>query len=169
MEDLERIELLLLDVDGVLTDGRIIYDDQGRQIKEFNAKDGLGIRLLMDFGIQVGIITGRTSDALLHRCHDLGISLLYQDVRDKVTALNAVLEITGISYEHTAFMGDDLPDIPVMKRVGIPIAVSDAHEDVKLTARLVTKKKGGHGAVREISDGILKAKGLWPGVVNRFR
>ncbi|MFO7964541.1 MAG: HAD hydrolase family protein [Desulfobacterales bacterium] len=168
MEALGSIDLLLLDVDGVLTDGSIIYDDRGIQIKAFSTKDGLGIRLLMESGVGVGILTGRTSDALEHRCRNLGISILYQNVTDKVDALDAVLKSTGVSYGRTAYMGDDLPDIPVMKKVGLPIAVSDAHDEVKKAAKIITQKTGGHGAVREIADAVLKAKNLWPDILKRF-
>ena len=159
---------MLLDVDGVLTDGRVIYDDNGGQIKEFNAKDGLGIRLLLEFGIGVGIITGRESKALTHRCRNLGLSLLFQGVKNKTKSLEEILDRTGIPASKTAFMGDDLPDLPVMKRVGVPIAVSDAHKEILSDAALVTSAKGGHGAVREICDAILKAQGLWPRVLERF-
>lgn len=155
-------------MDGVLTDGRVIYDDRGGQIKEFNAKDGLGIRLLLEFGIEVGIITGRESRALAHRCENLGLSLLFQGVKNKTKTLDIILDRTGIPASETAFMGDDLPDLPVMKRVGVPIAVSDAHTDILPRAALVTSAKGGQGAVREICDALLKAKGLWPQVLERF-
>jgi len=165
---LTPIELLLLDVDGVLTDGKVIYDDAGGEIKEFDVKDGLGIRLLAECGVRVGIITGRSSKALLHRCQNIGIKLLFQGVDDKAAAFGRVLEQTGIPAENIAYMGDDLPDLPVLNRVGVPIAVSDAHEAVKSSAAIVTQAKGGRGAVREICDAILKAKGLWPGVIKRF-
>lgn len=157
-----------MDVDGVLTDGRIVYDDNGVQTKEFSTKDGLGIRLLMDFGVQVGIITGRESKALYHRCNNLGIDLLFQGVKDKTAALNGILKQTGISARETAFIGDDLPDLSVMKTVGLPIAVADAQKDIILNSKIVTAAKGGYGAVREVCEAILKAKNLWPEVINRF-
>jgi 3-deoxy-D-manno-octulosonate 8-phosphate phosphatase (KDO 8-P phosphatase) len=165
---LTPIELLLLDVDGVLTDGKVIFDDAGTQIKEFNAKDGLGIRLLSDYGVKVGIITGRSSQALLHRCQNLGITLLFQGVDNKAAAFMQILEQTGIPAECITFIGDDLPDLPILRRVGVPVAVCDAHEAVKSSAAIVTLAKGGQGAVREICDAILKAKGLWPEVIRRF-
>jgi 3-deoxy-D-manno-octulosonate 8-phosphate phosphatase (KDO 8-P phosphatase) len=160
--------LLILDVDGVLTDGRIIYDDHGYQIKEFNARDGLGIRLLMDAGIEVGIITGRTSKALAHRCEDLGISYLFQGVKNKSAELDRLLKQTGIPAENAAYAGDDLVDLPPMKKVGIPIAVSDACKEVISAAKFVTAAKGGSGAVREICEAILKSKGVWHQVLERF-
>lgn len=155
-------------MDGVLTDGKVIYDDAGAQIKEFNAKDGLGIRLLANFGVKVGIITGRSSQALFHRCENLGIELLFQGVDDKLAAFKQILDQTGIPRENIAYVGDDLPDLPILRCVGVPIAVFDAHEAVKSSAAIITLAKGGQGAVREICDAILKAKGLWPEVIKRF-
>jgi 3-deoxy-D-manno-octulosonate 8-phosphate phosphatase (KDO 8-P phosphatase) len=166
--DFKRVKLLLMDVDGVLTTGKVIYDDSGAQIKAFHVKDGLGIRMLMDFGIQVGIITGRKSTALAHRCADLGIDLLYQGIRDKAAALNEILDKTGVSAMETAFVGDDLPDLAVMKRVGVPVAVADSCKEILASARFITTERGGRGAVREICEAVLKAKGFWPKVVERF-
>ena len=165
---LKTIGLLLLDVDGVLTTGQVIYNDEGQETKIFSVKDGLGLRLVKEAGIPVGIITGRRSMALVHRCENLGITLLKDGIRDKAAALKAVLEETGATAEHTAFVGDDLPDLPVMRRVGVPIAVGDAHELVKQAAVLTTKAPGGRGAVREICEEILKAKGLWDDLVQRL-
>ncbi len=158
---LGKIRLLLLDVDGVLTDGGIIYDDSGAQIKIFNSKDGLGIRLLTDAGIQVGIVTGRRSQALTHRCKNLGIDLLYDGITNKSAMLDRISESTGIAPAEMAFMGDDSPDIPIMRQVGISIAVADAHESVKKSAMIKTLAPGGRGAVREVCDAILAAYGLY--------
>lgn len=165
---LSDTQLLLLDVDGVLTDGTITYTDSGEQIKRFNAKDGLGLRLLMDAGIKVGIITGRSSQALVHRCRDLKIDLIFQGTIDKSKALDAVRTETGIDTDRIAFVGDDLIDLPVMTRVGIPICVFDALPDVKKHAIYVTDACGGKGAVREICEKILKAKGLWETILARY-
>jgi 3-deoxy-D-manno-octulosonate 8-phosphate phosphatase (KDO 8-P phosphatase) len=165
---LKQISLLLLDVDGVLTTGQVIYNDAGQETKVFDARDGLGLRLLMEAGIPVGIITGRRSMALVHRCNNLGITLLKDGVRDKAAALAAILEETGLSAPQTAFVGDDLPDLPVMRRVGVPIAVGDAHELVKQAAAWTTRAGGGCGAVREISEGILKARGEWDLLIKRL-
>jgi 3-deoxy-D-manno-octulosonate 8-phosphate phosphatase (KDO 8-P phosphatase) len=165
---LKQINLLLLDVDGVLTDGAVIYTDQGDEIKQFHVKDGLGLRLLMDAGIRVGIITGRKSGALAARCDNLGIDLLYDGVKDKVAALETILDKTGFTASETAFAGDDLPDICVMKRVGLAIAVADAADEVRQAAHLVTRQKGGGGAVREICERILKARGKWNEIIIRF-
>lgn len=165
---LKQISLLLLDVDGVLTTGQVIYDDNGHETKIFNVRDGLGIRLLMEAGIHVGIVTGRRSKALVHRCNNLGITLLKDGIRDKAAALEEIFKETGLSSEETAFMGDDLPDLAIMKRVGLPIAVGDAHETVKKAAAITTDAKGGCGAVREISERILKSKGKWEGLIQRL-
>ncbi|MCK5686451.1 HAD-IIIA family hydrolase [bacterium] len=165
---LANIELLLLDVDGVLTDGGIIYSDSGEQIKKFNAKDGLGIKLLMEAGVKVGIISGLSSNALKHRCNKLGITLLFTDIKDKAKALDSILTKTGINAEKMAFVGDDLIDLPVIKRVGVSFCVSDASCDIKKHCDIITDLKGGHGAVREVCEQILKAKGLWEDILNKY-
>ena len=158
---LKKIKLLLLDVDGVLTDGSIIYNDHSEETKVFNVKDGLGIRLLMEAGINVCLVTGRSSKALYHRCKDLGITMLFDGVEDKAGVLDIISEQTGVSPEEIAFIGDDLPDLPLMKIVGLSIAVDDSHEVVLEKACMVTSAKGGAGAVREVCEEILKAQGLW--------
>lgn len=165
---LKQIRLLLLDVDGVLTDGSIIYSDSGNETKRFNVKDGLGIRLLMESGIKVGIVTGRDSKALMYRCKNLGISAIYTAVRDKAGMLDRIIEAVGGATETTAYMGDDLPDIALMDRVGLSIAVADAHEYVRRHADWVTAAKGGCGAVREVCEMLLQAQGLWDKIVERF-
>lgn len=165
---LKQIALVLLDVDGVLTAGQVIYDDTGQETKVFHVRDGLGIRMLMEAGLTVGIVTGRRSMALVHRCKNLGINLLKDGVRDKAAALEDILKETGVSASATAFVGDDLPDLPIMHRVGVPIAVGDAHERVKQAAVLTTQANGGQGAVREISERILDAKGEWEPLIKRL-
>ncbi|MFO7713986.1 KdsC family phosphatase [Desulfosarcina sp.] len=165
---LKQISLILLDVDGVLTTGQVIYNDAGQETKVFNVRDGLGIRMLMEAGLQVGIVTGRRSMALVHRCRNLGIHLLKDGVRDKAAALESILKETGVTAAHTAFVGDDLPDLPIMRRVGVPMAVGDAHDQVKQVAVLTTRARGGCGAVREISERILKARGDWEMLIHRL-
>ncbi len=165
---LKDIDLLLLDVDGVLTDGAITYSDSGEQVKSFNAADGLGLRLLMKAGIQVGIITGRESKALGYRCANLGITLLFEGIRDKTKIPDQISASTGISIEKMAYAGDDLIDLPVMKRVGVSISVANACKEVKDRSDWVTGCCGGHGAVREICEGILKAKDLWQGILEQY-
>lgn len=165
---LSQIKLLLLDVDGVLTDGKIIHGNSGEEIKGFNVKDGLGIRLLMNAGIRVGIITGRSSKALSKRCRELGIDLLYQGVKDKVKILETILVTTGTSLTQIAFVGDDLPDLPVMSKVGLSITVSDASPEVIERADMITSFKGGNGAVREVCEAILKSQNLWQQATDRY-
>jgi 3-deoxy-D-manno-octulosonate 8-phosphate phosphatase (KDO 8-P phosphatase) len=167
-DKLKGIKLLLLDVDGVLTDGSIIFHDSGEETKVFNSKDGLGIHLLLKAGIQVGIVTARKSPALRFRCKDLGITLLYEGVYDKATTLGQIAEKTSVPPEKTVFIGDDLLDLPMFRRVGLGIAVSDAHERVLEEADLVTQAKGGAGAVREVCDAILKSNGLWERVIEQL-
>lgn len=166
---LDLVQLVLLDVDGVLTDGRITYTDSGEQIKSFSSKDGLGLRLLMNSGIDAGIITGRkASGALVHRCRNLGIDLLFDDVKDKARALSRIADRTGIAPGFMVYVGDDLIDLPVMKRVGVSVAVGDAVEEVRQRADMVTTAPGGHGAVREVCEAILKAKNLWDQALEPF-
>jgi 3-deoxy-D-manno-octulosonate 8-phosphate phosphatase (KDO 8-P phosphatase) len=162
------IAVLLLDVDGVLTDGQIIYDDDGHETKNFNVRDGLGLRLLMGAGIQIGVVTGRKSQALRHRCSDLGIQWVYDAVTDKAAIIDRILADTGVLAENLAFIGDDLPDIPLMKRVGMAIAVADAHELVQRHADWITTAPGGCGAVREVCEALLNARGLWEEIAGRF-
>lgn len=166
--DLSKIELLLLDVDGVLTDGSVTYSDAGEQIKQFSVKDGLGLRLLMDNGVKAGIITGRKSLALLHRCKDLGIDLIFDGIKDKAAALKSITKSTGIDPNHIAFAGDDLIDLPVIRRVGVSFCVADASKEVKEHTDIVTRNNGGCGAVREICEMILKAKGTWHLVLDQY-
>ena len=168
LNKLKKIKLLLLDVDGVLTDGGIIYHDNGAETKVFNVKDGLGIRLLLEAGIHLGIITGRRSNALSFRCKDLGINLIYDGVKNKIDVLDALLDQTGVSAEEVAFIGDDLPDLKLMKTIGLSIAVGDAHKVILDNADMVTSANGGHGAVREVCETILKAKGLWENILERL-
>ncbi len=165
---MKQVRLVLLDVDGVLTAGEIIYDDAGQQIKVFNVKDGIGIRMLKEAGIGVGIITGRTCKALHHRCENLGIDLLFDGVYRKDEALKKISANTGIDIAEMAFVGDDLPDLPVMKQVGLAVAVGDAHEIVRQNAHVVTRAPGGRGAIREISEAILKAQGKWDDLIKRL-
>ncbi len=165
---LKKIKLLLLDVDGVMTEGNIIYNDNGTETKIFNVKDGLGLRLLMDSGILTGIVTGRSSNALRHRCKNLGINYIFDGISDKGSLLNSIIKKTSIPSDEIAFAGDDLPDIPLLKLVGLSIAVADAHEKVKEHADMITVSNGGRGAVREICETILMAKGLWEQAINDF-
>ena len=165
---LKSIKMVLLDVDGVLTTGDIIYNDKGEQTKIFNVKDGVGIRLLKEAGIKVAIITGRKGQALHHRCVNLGIDMVFDGIRHKDQALETVAARTGIAEEAMAYVGDDLPDLPIMKRVGLSVAVADSHELLRRQAHVTTHARGGKGAVREISEIILKAQGLWDDLIGRL-
>lgn len=165
---LSKIRLLLLDVDGVLTDGNIIYNASGEEVKNFDAKDGLGLRLLIDAGIKVGIITGRTSKALKYRLSELNIDLIRDDVKNKAIALQEIVAKTGIKPEFVAFAGDDLIDISAMRRAGVAFCVPDAHQEVRSRADIITNAQGGKGAVREICEIILNAQGKWISILERF-
>jgi 3-deoxy-D-manno-octulosonate 8-phosphate phosphatase (KDO 8-P phosphatase) len=167
-EALKRIRLLLLDVDGVLTDGGIIYSDRGEEIKAFHVRDGLGIRLVINSGIEVGIVTGRSSKALFHRCRNLGISRVHDGVTDKVSALESIRADTGFAEAQVAFVADDLPDLAIMARVGLAVAVADADALVREKAGWVTSAMGGKGAVREVCEAILQAQGRWQKAVGTF-
>lgn len=168
VDKLKHIKLLLLDVDGVLTDGSIIYNDNAEETKVFNVKDGLGIRLLIEAGIDVSVVTGRTSKALLHRCKNLGISYIFDGIGDKASVMDSVITQTGVLPKEIAFIGDNLPDLSLMKLVGLSIAVADAHEKLLEKADMVTSAKGGFGAVREVCETILKAQGLLENIIRRF-
>jgi len=168
LNKLKGIKLLIIDVDGVLTDGSIIYNDNGVETKVFSVKDGLGIKLLMEAGINLCIATGRRSNALNNRCKNLGIVHIFDGVRDKAAILDLILDQVGVSADEVAFIGDDLPDLALMKMVGLSIAVADAHKTVLENADMVTSAKGGAGAVREACEAILKAQGLWENILERF-
>jgi 3-deoxy-D-manno-octulosonate 8-phosphate phosphatase (KDO 8-P phosphatase) len=168
-ERLKLIKLLILDVDGVLTDGKIIYNDRGEEIKAFDVKDGHGIKLLMRSGIEIALITGRESEVVLHRARDLGIEQVYQKVTNKMEVYEKILNDKKLEDENVGFVGDDLVDIPVLKRVGFSAAVLDAVSEVKEIADYIASKKGGGGAVREICELLLKAQNKWKGVIERYQ
>jgi 3-deoxy-D-manno-octulosonate 8-phosphate phosphatase (KDO 8-P phosphatase) len=149
------IKLLVLDVDGVLTDGRLYYTAEGEALKVFHVRDGHGIKSLLAAGIAVAIISGRSSTALERRARELGITHIQQGVDDKGTALQSLITELGLSTKQCACLVDDTPDLPMMAIVGLPVAVADAHPRVLAAARLVTRLPGGTGAVRELADLIL--------------
>jgi len=163
----ENIRLVVLDVDGVLTDGRIIYTDAGEEIKCFHVRDGHGIRLLQEAGITVAIITGRRSQAVAHRAQNLHITHVYQGVRDKVAILRQLQEELGLSPAATAVMGDDLVDLAMMRQAGLAAAVADAPAAVQEHAQWLSSVPGGRGAVRELAELILKAQGHWEKILAR--
>lgn len=163
-----RLKLILLDVDGVLTDGRLYYNQEGERIKVFDVKDGLGIKLLQSVGLKVGAISGRDSPALRERVRELKISPAILGEYKKLRALENILKELNIEPEETAFIGDDLPDLAPMQRVGFAIAVSNAHELVKSFAHYITKAKGGEGAVREVAELILSLRGELDSILRTF-
>ena len=172
-QDLERrakgIKLLLMDCDGVLTDGRLTLLADGDEQKTFHARDGHGIKLLHRAGLQTGIISGRASGAVERRAHELGIAYVRQNEKDKIRAFEELLGEGKVSADQCAFVGDDLPDIPVMLRVGLAVAVADAVEETKQAAHYITEHKGGRGAVRDVTELILKSQGRWEELMRRYR
>jgi 3-deoxy-D-manno-octulosonate 8-phosphate phosphatase (KDO 8-P phosphatase) len=165
---LAPIQLLVLDVDGVLTDGTLFYTARGDEAKQFSVRDGLGIKLLMKAGIDVAVITGRTSMAVALRCRELGIEAeqIVQGSRDKAADLDRIQSQLGVDDSCTAAMGDDLPDLPILARVGFSACPADAVPEVLAACDFVCGVAGGKGAVREVSELVLKAKGQWSGLVS---
>jgi 3-deoxy-D-manno-octulosonate 8-phosphate phosphatase (KDO 8-P phosphatase) len=167
-ERLLKIKLLLLDVDGVMTDGRIVYDANEVESKFFNVKDGHGIKMVQRGGIEVGIISGRQSQVVTNRATELGIDLISQKAIDKLAPYLEILEKTGLDDSQVAFMGDDIIDIPILRRVGFAAAPADAVEEVKPYVHFISRNSGGCGAVREICDLLLKEQGKWAEVTSRY-
>jgi 3-deoxy-D-manno-octulosonate 8-phosphate phosphatase (KDO 8-P phosphatase) len=165
---LARVQLLLLDVDGVLTDGGVTWNNQGIESKTFHIRDGLGLRLWQRAGGRTGIVTGRSSHVVQLRAEELGIQFVRQGVEDKLAAAAAVVAECGVSWEQTAFVGDDLPDLPVVARCGVGVAVADACPELVAAATTVTRLPGGRGAVRELIERMLRARGSWDAVVARY-
>lgn len=168
IESAKKIKLLLLDVDGVLTDGRLYYGNSGEEMKAFNIQDGLGIKLLQKGGVQVGIITGRVSQLLQRRADELGIDPVIQGREDKLTALNELLQNHAIQMDEIAFVGDDLPDLSVIRRVGLGITPANGSTANASAANWQTGKRGGDGAVREVAEMILQAQGKLQSLVAEF-
>lgn len=166
--DARVIRLLVLDVDGVMTDGGIIIDDEGRETKVFHVRDGFGIRLWQRLGGEAAIITGRSSRVVSHRAAELRIQHVMQGVADKAEALAALLARSGRTARETAAIGDDLNDLPLLAAVGYPLAVADAAPEVRRAARFVTSRPGGRGAVREAIEHLLIAQGRWSEAVGLF-
>jgi YrbI family 3-deoxy-D-manno-octulosonate 8-phosphate phosphatase len=165
----KKIKLLLTDVDGVLTDGNMYFVENQRsslvEIKGFHAQDGIGLRLLRQFGIQTGMITGRISPAAEGRAKSLNMKYVYQGFLEKLEPFEQIAKKSKLKYSQIAFIGDDLTDLPVLKKAGLACATHNAVDEVKNISHFVTKKKGGEGAVREICDFILKAQGKWPQIL----
>lgn len=167
-EKLKKIKMLILDVDGVMTDGRIIMDGEGLETKNFNVRDGHGLVMIQRYGIQVAILTGRTSAVVDHRARDLKITEVYQGALNKKEIFSRILQKNNLTPDVIAYVGDDIVDIPVLKLVGFSVAVADATDLVKKTVDYVTVNRGGQGAVREICDMLLMAQERWPEVASRY-
>ena len=165
---LQKIKLLALDVDGVLTDGSIYISPAGEVFKGFNAKDGMGISCALRSGLQIAVITGRQSPIVERRCEELGIPLLQQGVKDKRLALQQMAQELGLTREEIAYMGDDLNDIPAFKASGLNLVPADAAMEVLTVADIITKASGGRGAVREAITMILAAQDNWEQIVNSY-
>ncbi len=164
----KEIVLLLLDVDGVLTDGTIYFTHEGTETKGFNTQDGFGIRLLKKIGVDVGLITARSSEAVRKRAENLGLQHVYQGVDNKITAYEQLLTELDIDSSKVAYVGDDWLDFPLLRRVGFSVAVANGVHEVKHLADYVTRKTGGHGAVREVCDLIIDAKGMQEKLLEEF-
>jgi 3-deoxy-D-manno-octulosonate 8-phosphate phosphatase (KDO 8-P phosphatase) len=162
IEKLAAIKLLVLDVDGVLTDGRFFLTERGEEYKAFDSKDGHGLRMLMKAGVGVLIISGRNSKAVDHRAKELGITGVYQGIRSKEALLLDILAQGHLEKKEICCVGDDLPDLPLFSHAGVSVAVADAVPELRQAATFITKSRGGAGAVREVCELILKAKDLWP-------
>ncbi|HEV3104616.1 MAG TPA: HAD family hydrolase [Trinickia sp.] len=157
-ERASRVKLMIFDVDGVLTDGSLLFTADGDYMKSFNSMDGHGLKLLREAGIETAIITGRRSGIVQARAHELGISHVYQGAADKATAFNELLGVAGVTAEQCGYMGDDWPDLGVMMTCGFAAAPANAHPEVIARAHWVAQTRGGHGAVREVCDAILRAQ-----------
>ena len=169
MQDkLAKIKLLLLDVDGVLTNGQIIYDNQGNELKAFDVKDGHGLKLLQRAGIKIGIITGRSSDVVRLRAKELGIEILYQGALRKLEPYLEILSEQGLTDDQVAYVGDDVIDLPILRRVGFSATVADAVPEVPPLVDYVASRPGGRGAVREICDLLLRASGQWDELTKKY-
>jgi 3-deoxy-D-manno-octulosonate 8-phosphate phosphatase (KDO 8-P phosphatase) len=167
-EKLKKIKMLILDVDGVMTDGGIIMDKDGCEMKQFNVRDGHGLVMIQRYGLKVAILTGRTSPVVERRARDLKIEEVYQGALNKKEVLTQILAKNNLTPDAIAYMGDDLVDIPVLKTVGFSATVADALDLVKKTVDYVTKNKGGRGAVREVCEMLLMAQGYWSQVADRY-
>ena len=168
LEKASRIRLVVFDVDGVLTDGSLYIGDDGQEYKAFHSRDGHGIKMLLGQGVEIAVITGRTSRVVEHRMKNLGITQVYQGKLDKLPAFQELLEKLGIAEEQTAYVGDDVVDLPVMRRVGLAIAVQDAHPLVRQHSHWQTPNPGGRGAARDVCELIMEARGVLDGEMSRY-
>ena len=168
LERARKTRLLMMDVDGVLTDGRIIQDGQGHELKVFDVKDGHGIVMAHRAMLRTALISGRASETITQRAGELGIKLVFQKVWNKLEVYEKILVDAALTHDQVAYIGDDLIDIPLLRRVGLAVAVADAVDEVKAAAHVVTQRPGGQGAVREVIELILKAQGHWDSLIERY-
>lgn len=168
MSRIKKVKALFLDVDGVLSDGKIVVDNNGIETKFFDVQDGFGIVLLRKYGFKTAIISARATSSVTHRANDLKIDIVRQDAYPKINAYKEILKELKLKDEHVCFMGDDLPDLGVLKKVGFAVAVANASGEVKDVAHYVTRKSGGNGAIREVIELILKAQGHWDTIVQEM-
>ena len=164
----KKIKILVMDVDGVLTGGEVILDRQGNELKMFHVRDGHGIKMIQRTGMKTAIITGRSSNVVTIRAEELGIVDVFQGSKDKLPTFRELLERHGLDEEEAAYIGDDIVDIPVMRRAGLSFTVADAEQYVKEAAHFVAGRNGGRGAVREVIDLLLKARGEWEAVTAKY-
>jgi 3-deoxy-D-manno-octulosonate 8-phosphate phosphatase (KDO 8-P phosphatase) len=172
MDRAKKIKVILMDVDGVMTDGKLYYmpgpDGQMVETKGFNSQDGLGLHFCYHAGILTGVISGRNSPATVERCKMLNMKYVYQGLLDKIASYEEVLADAGVTREETAFIGDDFTDVPLFHRAGLAVAVANARTEVKEAAHYVTHVNGGDGAVREVIEMILKSQGKWDSVLDKY-
>ena len=168
MQKAKNIKLLICDVDGVLTDGGLYFDQRGDEFKRFNVQDGYGLKLAMSFGIEVGVISARKSPVVEYRLKDLGIKHYYQGQHDKKVGLLDLLKKLDVNLMQTAYIGDDIIDLPIMTQVGLSIAVSNSVDSIKIYADYITKMEGGNGAVREVCDLLLSVQGFDQQLLQRY-
>jgi YrbI family 3-deoxy-D-manno-octulosonate 8-phosphate phosphatase len=166
---LDKIDLLILDVDGVLTDGRIIYDSRGADIKAFHSQDGQGLKYWLRAGHEAAILSGRASRTIRLRAKDLGIRVVYEGAKDKLPVFEKILKRLGRTPDRACYVGDDLVDVPAMARAGFAVAPPGAADETKRVAHYITRREGGAGAVRETIELILKYQGRWDAVVQRYK
>ncbi|HOD80728.1 MAG: 3-deoxy-D-manno-octulosonate 8-phosphate phosphatase KdsC [Planctomycetes bacterium ADurb.Bin126] len=166
--DYAKLDTLVLDVDGVLTDGKIVLTPGGDEIKEFHVRDGAGIKYWQRVGHRLAIISGRSSPAVMRRAEELGVAAVRLNAKDKAPALEEILRELGVTPDRVAAVGDDLPDVPVLRRVAFPVAVADAVDEVRGLAAYVTQARGGYGAVREVIELILRKSGKWQRILERY-
>ena len=168
LERARKARLLIMDVDGVLTDGRIIQDGHGHELKVFDVKDGHGIVMAHRAKLRTALISGRESETITRRAEELGIELVFQKIWNKLEVYEKILVDTELTHDEVVYIGDDLIDIPLLRRVGLAVAVADAVDEVKAAAHLITQRPGGQGAVREVIELILRAQGHWDSLIERY-